>query len=99
TSWPRDWSSDVCSSDLVLAERGELRAVPGVGDAIADKTREILATGTTQLYERLKKEVPESLTELLELRGFGSRKVNTVWQELGRSEERRVGKECRSRGS
>src|SRR5690625_5629140 len=23
TSWPRDWSSDVCSSDLVVQGRGE----------------------------------------------------------------------------
>src|SRR6266508_5435401 len=29
TSWPRDWSSDVCSSDL-LAERD--RALAGVGN-------------------------------------------------------------------
>ena len=36
--------------------RGELRKVPGFGEAIAGKTQEILATGTCELYERLKKE-------------------------------------------
>ena len=39
-----------------IAGRGELRKVPGFGEAIAGKTQEILATGTCELYERLKKE-------------------------------------------
>lgn len=67
----------------VLAERGELRTIPGVGEAIADKTREIVATGTCRLYEKLKAEVPESLIELLSLRGFGTKKIHLVWKELG----------------
>ncbi len=36
--------------------RGELRQIPGFGDAIVGKTQEILATGTCALYERLKAE-------------------------------------------
>ncbi len=39
-----------------VAARGELRKIPGFGEAIASKTQEILATGTCELYERLKKE-------------------------------------------
>ncbi len=66
----------------VLAERGELRSIPGIGDAIAAKTRDILATGTCDLYERLKAQVPESLTELLGLPGFGPKKIRTVWEAL-----------------
>jgi DNA polymerase (family X) len=67
----------------VLAERGELETIPGVGEAIGAKTREILATGTCKLYERLKAEVPESLIGLLGLPGFGAKKIHTVWKELG----------------
>jgi DNA polymerase (family 10) len=36
--------------------RGELKKIPGFGDAIVGKTKEILATGTCDLYERLKAE-------------------------------------------
>jgi DNA polymerase (family 10) len=36
--------------------RGELRQLPGFGEAIASKTQEILATGTCELFERLKTE-------------------------------------------
>jgi DNA polymerase/3'-5' exonuclease PolX len=39
-----------------VAARGELRKLPGFGEAIASKTQEILATGTCELHERLKKE-------------------------------------------
>lgn len=67
----------------VLAERGELKNIPGVGEAIAAKTRDILQTGTTSLYERLKEEVPESLTTLLPLPQFGPKKIQAVWKELG----------------
>ncbi len=36
--------------------RGELKKISGFGDAIVGKTQEILATGTCELYERLKAE-------------------------------------------
>lgn len=36
--------------------RGELKKIPGFGEAIVGKTQEILATGTCVLYERLKAE-------------------------------------------
>lgn len=39
-----------------IDKRGELRKIAGFGDAIAGKTQEILATGTCELYERLKAE-------------------------------------------
>lgn len=36
--------------------RGELKKIAGFGEAIVGKTQEILATGTCDLYERLKAE-------------------------------------------
>lgn len=67
----------------VLAERGALETIPGVGEAIAAKTREILATGTCKLAEELRREVPETLTELLHLPGFGVKRIQAVWHGLG----------------
>lgn len=67
----------------VLAERDELQNVPGIGEAIAQKTRDIIATGTTKLYENLKAEVPETLIGLLDLPGFGPKKIQAAWKELG----------------
>lgn len=74
---------DLTESLEVLAERGELKGIPGVGAAIEAKTRDILATGTTPLYERLKAEIPESLVSLLPIPQFGPKKIQAVWKELG----------------
>ncbi len=39
-----------------IAARGELKQIPGFGEAIVSKTGEILETGTCELYERLQAE-------------------------------------------
>lgn len=46
-----------------IAARGELREVPGFGDAITAKIGEIIQTGTCDLYERLKAEANSAPTE------------------------------------
>src|SRR5439155_9130110 len=75
TRWPRDWSSDVCSSDLLPTRELRTRAaVP------------IFANGLFLMNDALKIK-PEAIFAVLGFdNGNGSR-----------SEERRVGKECRSR--
>src|SRR5207253_8435595 len=71
TRWPRDWSSDVCSSDLsadIKASYDRLRAPPAGVSSPRAPTLASIATIET----------PDPLTVVF------------------RSEERRVGKECRS---
>lgn len=65
-----------------LAERGELQEIPGVGEAIEAKTLQILATGTCDLYERLRKKFPPSIIELLSLPGVGARTVRSIYEGL-----------------
>jgi DNA polymerase (family 10) len=45
------------------AEKGKLREISGVGEAIEKKIREILTTGKLQLIERLKTEIGEGKIE------------------------------------
>src|SRR5690625_7592951 len=67
TRWPRDWSSDVCSSDLLTVPLAELRA----------------AITADVLYSRFHHSLP-------------SLWIRPWYQpRRWRSEERRVGKECR----
>src|SRR3712207_8416481 len=80
TRYWRDWSSDVCSSDLRLAAfalAAVLALVVGIGlganlDRILPGSEEVASTPLNALPS---------------------------WQGAQRSEERRVGKECRSRWS
>src|SRR5690625_7952464 len=47
TSWPRDWSSDVCSSDLAIeAGCGAVRVNPGNIRKFDDKVKEIAAAAS-----------------------------------------------------
>src|SRR5439155_10824513 len=75
TRWPRDWSSDVCSSDLLI--------LAWVAAVIALTAVALVGWSLIDLSERR------------------IRFVSAVTHELRtpRSEERRVGKECRSRWS
>ena len=42
-----------------VAEGKDLKEIPGVGDAIAKKIRELLETGRLEFYEKLKAGFPE----------------------------------------
>src|SRR5437762_11408108 len=81
TRYIGDWSSDVCSSDL-------LTATGASGHAMLQRAE----PGPDSTLKRAPDEVKLSFTERLEP-AYSSVRI------LDRSEERRVGKECRSRGS
>ncbi|HEX6989032.1 MAG TPA: DNA polymerase/3'-5' exonuclease PolX [Bacillota bacterium] len=67
----------------VLAAEGRLKEIPGVGDAIAAKIREIVETGTCELLERLRSQVPDGVLELLRVPGVGPRTVHRLHVSLG----------------
>lgn len=64
-------------------DRDELRAIPGVGKAIADKIDELLDTGKLRFYERLKEKVPAGVLELLHVPNVGPRTAGRLYAELG----------------
>ena len=61
----------------------QLRATPGIGKAIQDKTVEMLETGRCKYYDDLTAEMGTEILELLELRGVGVKTVGRFYQELG----------------
>lgn len=70
---------DICQS----WQKGELDRIPGVGKAIAEKLDRLLSTGTFDLYERLKEDVPAGVVEFLRVPDIGPRKAAMFWKELG----------------
>ena len=66
-----------------LIDRGEeLPKIPGIGTDLAAKIRDIAATGTTALVERLHKELPVAVTELLRIPGLGPKRVKVLHEKL-----------------
>ena len=67
---------------IMMARENRLDTIPGFGDAIQAKTRDIIATGTTALYERLRDKVPAGVVDMLELPGLGAKTVKQLWETL-----------------
>ena len=61
----------------------KLRATPGIGKAIEDKTVEMLETGRCKFYDELTAEMGTEILELLKLRGLGIKTVGRFYRELG----------------
>lgn len=59
-----------------------LRQIPGVGEAIAEKIDELLTTGKLEFFEKLKKEVPPTLIDVLKVSGVGPKKAALFWKQL-----------------
>jgi DNA polymerase (family 10) len=69
--------------EIMLEEGENLQSIPGVGEAIAKKTIELVNTGKLSAYEELKAEFPEGITTLLEIPGIGPKTANRLSTELG----------------
>jgi DNA polymerase (family X) len=68
--------------DRIIAE-DRLREIPGVGDAIADIITKLHATGTHPSLERMRKEIPEGVLEMLSIPGLRPDKVGKLFKNLG----------------
>ncbi len=71
------------SSCARFSRGGDLRDVPGVGEAIAAKLTELLASGRLEYYEKLKNSFPPGLLELMRLPGISARTAGRLMRELG----------------
>ena len=66
-----------------LLEKGEdLTRLPGIGDDLAAKVREIVDTGRCSLLDRLRRELPPAVTELLQIPGLGPKRVKALYHDL-----------------
>jgi DNA polymerase (family 10) len=66
-----------------LLEQGEdLTRLPGIGDDLAAKVQEIVSTGRCSLLERLRRELPPAVTELLQIPGLGPKRVKALYHDL-----------------
>ncbi len=74
---------DLGTDVKALMERGTaLTDIPGIGEDLAKKIQEILQTGKCEFLERLHKELPPAITELLRIPGLGPKRVKVLWHDL-----------------
>src|SRR5436190_16526179 len=67
----------------VLVAEERLTEIPGVGDAIADIITKLSKSGTHPSLEKLRKEIPAGVLELLTVPGLRPEKVLRLYKDLG----------------
>src|SRR2546428_12219082 len=67
-------------SDLKNEEA--LSKIPGIGKSIADKIKELAATGSLKYLEELRAEFPAAILELFSIPGLGAKKIKALYEEL-----------------
>jgi len=60
-----------------------LKEIPGVGQSIAEIIEELVKTGRSTEYEKLKKATPVRLDELARVEGLGPKSIQKLYKELG----------------
>ena len=76
------WNAEV---EEIYKEKGinGLKEIPGVGDAIAKKTGEILETGKLKYLEELRKDSPWELLDIVSIYDIGAKTAYKIYKELG----------------
>src|SRR5687768_5990168 len=60
----------------------QLQKIPGVGKSIAAQTVEFVETGTSTPFEHLRETVPETVADLLAVRGIGIKTAETLFRNF-----------------
>ncbi len=68
-------------ADMVAANE-DLAELPGIGAALAQKLKEIVATGHLAALEQEAKHIPAALSDLLKIPGLGPRRVHELFVNL-----------------
>ncbi len=68
------------SLDSLVKEGFDLKRLPGIGSDLASYIEEIVKTGKFSKLERLKKELPEGLEELLSIEGLGPKRIKELYE-------------------
>lgn len=71
---------DAPLSEMPEADRNSIK---GVGSAISAKIQELLSAGRMQTLEKYRSMTPEGVREMLQIAGFGPKKVQSIWRDLG----------------
>ncbi len=67
----------------LVAAGFDLTTLPGIGKDLSGKIQQIIKTGKLDVLDRLHKDIPASVEELLRLPGLGPKRVHILFHEMG----------------
>jgi DNA polymerase (family 10) len=68
---------------LADTPREKISAIKGIGDSTAKKIAEMLDTGELGVLNELISKTPPGVIEMLNIKGIGPKKIQTIWKEMG----------------
>src|SRR5436189_5865197 len=61
----------------------KISAIKGIGDSTAKKIAEMLETGELSVLNEMILKTPPGVIEMLNIKGIGPKKIQTIWKEMG----------------
>ncbi|MBK8700001.1 MAG: DNA polymerase/3'-5' exonuclease PolX [Saprospiraceae bacterium] len=71
------------AKNLTESSESEIRSIPGIGKAAADKIIEFKEKGRLEVLDHYLSITPSGIIHMLKVRGLGPKKVKIIWKELG----------------
>jgi DNA polymerase (family 10) len=65
-----------------LQDEEALSKIPGIGKSIAEKIKELAATGSLKYLEELRTQFPAAILELFSISGLGAKKIKALYEQL-----------------
>lgn len=63
--------------------REKLFNIKGIGESVGRKVIEMLDTGRLDILNEIISKTPTGVIEMLNIKGLGPKKINTIWKEMG----------------
>jgi DNA polymerase (family X) len=79
-----------------LQDEEALEKIPGVGKSIAEKIKELAATGKLKYLEELQANFPAAILELFSIPGLGAKKIKVLYEKLQIGSVEELRKACES---
>jgi DNA polymerase (family 10) len=77
------YTLDRINDPLDAMSPAQIAGIRGIGDALAQKIVDLLATKKLQILEDYIEKTPSGILEMLKIKGLGPKKIITIWKELG----------------
>lgn len=70
------------SISKMAEDEKDIQSIPDIGESMAEKIKEIAKSGNLEQLEKLKKQIPESLRDIMKLEQMGPRRTKILYEEL-----------------
>ena len=67
---------------LAVLSEAKIFKIRGIGDSVGKKVMEIIQTGELKALQELIAQTPAGVLEMMNIKGLGPKKINTLWKEM-----------------